>query len=105
MTRVSTGGGGATALMATIVLRWSGWQAAVMTWTTTVGTAPLWHDRRSAQQQRRHQSAGCEGNGLPMTTATGNSKSGWDDKGSPQDQADDGGERLERSPVAAKKER
>ena len=90
MTRVSTGGGGATALMATIASRWSGRQAAAMTWTMTVGTAPLWHDRRSAQQQRRHQSAGCEGNGLPMTTAAGSSKSGWDDKGNPQDQADNG---------------
>jgi hypothetical protein len=29
--------------------------------------------------------------------AAGNSKSGWDDKGNPQDQAEDGGERLQRS--------
>ncbi len=96
MTRVSTGGGGATALMATIASRWLGRQVAAMTWTTTVGTASLWHDRRSTQQQRRHQSAGCEGNGLTMTTAARNSESGWDDKDNPKDQADDGGERLER---------
>jgi hypothetical protein len=37
--------------------------------TSTVSTASPGHDRRSARQRRR-QSTGCEGNGLPTLTAT-----------------------------------